>query len=159
MNSFFQQRPFILGIFFLRKTWQSGHKSSYKIILFATRTRPHIILLKIHPKKNHNKLKKISTKSNRERNWTRIRRVTIAPQSKHLPRFSAIVLPQVKHNVICLQLLPYKSVVLPQPLHDGCNWRSNDISLTNPLKKLGFSTSFLKKQTEKWKLIESLGLF
>jgi hypothetical protein len=67
MNSFFQQRPFILGIFFLRKTWQSSHKSSNKIILFATRTRPHIILLKIHPKKNHNKLKKKSTKSKREK--------------------------------------------------------------------------------------------
>jgi hypothetical protein len=38
-----------------------------------------------------------------------------------------MVLPQVKHRVMCLQLLPYKSEVDPHPLHDDFNVRSNDI--------------------------------
>lgn len=56
-----------------------------------------------------------------------MRRVRVAPQSKHLARFSAMVLPQLKHRVMCLQLLPQRSVVDPHPLQLDFNCRSVDI--------------------------------
>jgi hypothetical protein len=53
-----------------------------------------------------NSKRKLKKNEIKERNRTRIKRVRVAPQVEHLARFSAMVLPQVEHRVMCLQLLP-----------------------------------------------------
>lgn len=58
---------------------------------------------------------------------TLIKRVRVVPQSWHLAFLWAMFLPQLKHKVMCLQLLPYRSEVEPHPPHDAFNVRSIDI--------------------------------